>query len=70
MHCQILIYYFLCELLPAIAAINTNEVVVDLINNMCKKDEASTLTKMRGGYFGQDIMGGDEFEGSIDDEAD
>ena len=65
-----LIYYFFCEIIPAIADINSNDLVIDLVHTMCKKDAATTLTRKHGGYFGQDIMGEDDFEGSVDDEAD
>jgi hypothetical protein len=69
-HSQILIYYFFSEILPALEAINTNNILVDLVTQMCEKDAHGTLSRRQGGYFGQDVMGQDDLGSSVDDEAD
>ena len=65
-----LIYFFFCEIVPAIVDINSNELILDLVNQMCKRDAAGTLTKKHGGYFGQDVIDQDDLSASIDDEGD
>jgi hypothetical protein len=47
-----LLYYFFTELIPAIAALNTHDILVNVIHEMCNRDVAITLAKVRRGYFG------------------
>jgi hypothetical protein len=47
-----LLFYFFTELIPAIAALNANDVMINVIHEMCNRDVSITLAKVRRGYFG------------------
>lgn len=66
-HCQILIYYFFLELLPVIASLNPKDRVFALVHELCNRDGAITLSKLRRGYFGQYVFEDKDMKQDRDD---